>query len=93
MEIEFDPVKNLTNQLTHEVSLSFAHQALSDPHRVDSLDLRRDYGEDRYICLCQFSGRVWVCVYTMRKTVYRIISLRKANEKETERYHRTPRGL
>jgi uncharacterized DUF497 family protein len=35
--------------------------------------------------------RVWVCVFTMRNDVYRIISVRKANGRETKRYKNTPR--
>ncbi|MFP6704728.1 MAG: hypothetical protein VCE75_01500 [Alphaproteobacteria bacterium] len=35
--------------------------------------------------------RIWVCVFTPRGGTYRVISVRKANDRETQRYHDTPR--
>ncbi len=87
MEIELDPGKDAANQDKHGVSLLFGRQVLSDPDRLDVLDVRFDYGEDRFATYGKVDGRVWVCVFTMRGAVYRVLSVRKANERETERYH------
>ena len=87
MQIEFDPAKDAINLGKHGVSLSFGSQVLSDPARLDVLDVRVDYGEDRFIAYGLVDGRVWVCVFTNRPAAYRILSVRKANERETERYH------
>jgi len=35
--------------------------------------------------------RVWVCVFAVRNDAYRVISVRKANGRETKRYKNAPR--
>lgn len=47
MQITFDPAKDTANIAKHGVSLTFAVQIMADPNRVEILDLRLDYGEDR----------------------------------------------
>ena len=89
MEVEFDLPKDKANRLKHGVGLDFAKTVLADPYRMIMLDSRFSYGEDRFISFAQASGRVWVCVYTMRNHRFRIISLRKANDREKTHYHAT----
>ena len=48
---------------------------------------RRDYGEDRFITVGFLDGAMVVMVWTSRGGAHRIISMRKANERE-----RTPYG-
>ena len=91
VEIEFDPAKDAANEAKHGVSLAFAAEVLADPERLDVLDVRADYGEDRFITYGKVAGRVWVCVFTRRGDAHRAISLRKANDRETQRYEETPR--
>lgn len=86
MEIEFDPRKDQSNRLKHGVSLEFARAVLADPDRLDILDVRLDYAEDRLVAYGSVEGRVWVCVYAPRATTARIISVRKANDREAKRY-------
>jgi uncharacterized protein len=88
---EFDPDKDDANLAKHGVSLRFASRVLSDPARVDVLDVRFDYGEDRFVTYGEVDGRIWVCVHAPRGVSRRIISVRKANEREAERYHRAKR--
>ena len=52
-------------------------------------DDRRDYGEDRFITVGFLDGTMVVLVWTPRGEAYRIISIRKANERERALY--TPR--
>ncbi len=87
----FEPDKDATNRAKHGVSLDFAARVLADPDRLDVLDVRFDYGEDRFVAYGRVEGRVWVCVFVARGEQYRIISVRKANDRETSRYHDTPR--
>jgi uncharacterized DUF497 family protein len=89
--IDFDPDKDIANQEKHRVSLAFGAKILADTDRVDILDVRFAYAEERYITYGMVAGRVWVCVFTQRESVYRIISVRKANNRETRRYHETLR--
>ncbi|MCA8907622.1 MAG: BrnT family toxin [Rhodospirillaceae bacterium] len=91
MEIEFDSAKNAANLAKHGVPLTFGRTVLADPRRIDVVDTRFDYGEVRRIAYGVANGRVHVCIYTRRNETYRIISVRKANDRETERYHITGR--
>lgn len=49
-------------------------------------DKRRNYGENRFITIGFLDGRMVVLVWTPRDGAYRIISMRKANEREKTRY-------
>lgn len=91
MRLDFDPDKDTANLEKHGVSLAFGGEVLGAPGRLDLVDVRFDYAEERYITYGRVAGRVWVCVYTLRGDVHRIISVRKANERETRRYQDTPR--
>ena len=52
-------------------------------------DDRQHYGEDRFITIGFLDGRMVILVWTPRNGVRRIISMRKANEREQALY--TPR--
>ncbi len=49
-------------------------------------DDRKDYGERRRVAYGRIEGRLFVCVFTDREDVRRIISLRKANSRERRAY-------
>ena len=49
-------------------------------------DSRYSYGEDRYQLIGRIEGRLFVLVYTPRNDVMRIISARKANQREVKLY-------
>ncbi|MEO1092684.1 MAG: BrnT family toxin [Pseudomonadota bacterium] len=51
-------------------------------------DDRFDYGETRWRALGEIDGRVHVVVFTVRNTHVRLISLRRANARETSEYER-----
>lgn len=91
MEIEFDPAKDAANQGKHGVSLAFGANVLADSNRLEVLDVRFDYAEDRFVSYGLVEGQVWVCAFTLRGDVHRIISVRKADDRETRRYYQTPR--
>jgi uncharacterized DUF497 family protein len=91
MKIEFDPEKDAVNRDKHGLSLAFGAKVLADSGRLEILDVRFDYAEERFIAYGMAQGRVYVCVYTERGDKRRVISVRKANGRETERYRQTPR--
>ncbi|OHC75885.1 MAG: hypothetical protein A3G18_02010 [Rhodospirillales bacterium RIFCSPLOWO2_12_FULL_58_28] len=91
MQIDFDPSKDAVNRGRHGISLTFGARILADTRRLDILDVRFDYSEERFVSYGMVDGRVWVCVFTQRDRVCRIISVRKANDKEKHRYNKTPR--
>ena len=102
MEIEFDPEKSAKNE--RERGLPFDRAAELDWDRAIAFpDERRDYGEGRIIALAPMQGRLYAVCYvvrvrfrtdraggvTGRREVRRIISFRKANDREEKIYDQT----
>ncbi len=81
----FDPDKDTVNQAKHGVSLALAEVLFAGPHR-SMVDDRFDYGEVREIAFGLIRDRLFVCVYADRDAERRVISLRKANEREAKCY-------
>ncbi|MCD2175590.1 BrnT family toxin [Rhizobium sp. C4] len=88
MEFEWDETKRQTNLHQHKVDFVRVLAAFSDPERKTVVDDRRDYGEMRFNMLAKVGERVFHVTYTLRGDVIRIISARKANEREQKRYER-----
>ena len=55
-------------------------------HHFTAEDTREDYGEARYITVGKLDERMVVMTWTPRGEARRIISMRKANEREQTRY-------
>lgn len=85
MEYEFDPVKDARNIAERGLSLISAPLVFADLVAIMDDD-RRDYGERRQVAFGRIDGRLFVCVFTDRRDVRRIISLRKANSRERQVY-------
>lgn len=83
---EWDEAKAKSNEIKHSVSFPFASRAFEDENRLTVIDDRSDYDEVRYISLACIEKRVYVLVYTVRNSLIRLISARKANSKEVKRY-------
>jgi uncharacterized DUF497 family protein len=49
-------------------------------------DTRKEYGETRYIALCYLEQRLHVLCFTETEKGIRVVSFRKANEREARRY-------
>ena len=84
MDIEFDPSKDETNRAKHGVSMTVGRIVLEN-RVADLLDIR-SAGEERHIAFGTIEGRLFACAYTMRGTIYRIISVRKANRREKRKW-------
>ncbi len=85
MEFEFDPAKDARNLAERGLSLALAPLVFEDLVYLTDDD-RHDYGEHRQIAFGRIAGRLFVCVFTDRGSVRRIISLRKANSRERRAY-------
>jgi len=85
MQIIFDLQKDQTNTEKHGVSLALAEQLEWD-NLIAIEDNRQDYGETRMIGFAPIIDRVYCVVYVDRDQQRRIISLRKANQREVNRY-------
>lgn len=87
--ITYDPAKDTLNQLKHGVSLALAN-GLEWDTLLCKPDTRRNYGEPRQIGYAVAGDRLYCVVFVDRPedapTERRIISLRKANNREVSRY-------
>jgi uncharacterized protein len=85
MQIEFDPVKDASNQAKHGVSLALAAELEWDDALV-WVDTRYEYGELRMIALAPEINVLYYVAFVDRGEVRRIISLRRANRREVKYY-------
>ncbi|WP_417233016.1 BrnT family toxin [Brevundimonas sp.] len=85
MAIAFDPAKDAANIAKHGVSLALASE-LEVLAVVE--DERRDYGEVRKRAFGVIDGVFFSLAYTLRDGQVRAISLRRAHQKEIDRYVR-----
>jgi uncharacterized DUF497 family protein len=85
MKISFDVNKNAINSAKHGVSLAMAEHIEWDTALI-WLDTRRDYGESRIAGLGYIGTRLYFVVFVDRPKTRRIISLRKANDREVSHY-------
>jgi uncharacterized protein len=83
LEIEFDPDKNDRNIKERGIPFSL----VSEFDWTSAIERRSErYGEDRFMAMGLIGARIHVLVYTKRSEVIRLISLRRANKRETKRY-------
>lgn len=85
MKTTCDQAKSATNERKHGVSLALA-EAINWPSVWCAPDDRKDYGELREIGYAAIDARLYCVVFTQRGETFRVISLRKANNREIERY-------
>jgi uncharacterized protein len=86
VEFEFDGSKNQANIVKHGVDMAVAANFDLRTARI-SRDTRHDYGEERTIAVGYLGDVLHVLIFTMRGPKVRVISLRKASEKEREKFH------
>ncbi|KHA75886.1 hypothetical protein NC77_26825 [Janthinobacterium lividum] len=85
MRITFDAVKR--EKTPRERGLDFARaRIVFDGLTITLPDQRQDYGEPRFITAGWLDERLVVLVWTPRGRARRIISMRKANEREIDKY-------
>ena len=92
MELEWDDAKAALNLRKHGVAFEDAAQVFLDTGRIEILDDRADYAEDRWLTIGRAGAALLVVVHTLRGTdgeVIRIVSARKANASERGYYHET----
>lgn len=85
MEIEFDPRKDQVNQNQHGISLAQAKSFEWDTALI-AADTRKVYNEERHVAHGFIAGRLYCLVFTVRGDALRVISLRKANQREVNSY-------
>lgn len=89
MKLEWDPAKNRANLGKHGFDFADAEEMFEGALVVDA-DTREDYGENRWRGLGRIGGRVVQVVFCERgPDTIRIISLRKATNRERKEYEKT----
>jgi uncharacterized protein len=85
---EFDPLKSAKNERERGLPFELATLLFANPF-IEEQDDRFDYGETRFEAtgpIPELGGRIFVVVYTWRGPVRRIVSFRKANDREIRKY-------
>jgi hypothetical protein len=85
MEFEWDKTKRIDNIKNHGLDFEDAHFVFNDEAYIIE-DIRKGYGENRFILFGPLFGRLVVIVFTIRNDAIRIISMRKANQREQKHY-------
>ena len=89
MDFEWDDAKAATNLRKHRVSFEDAAFVFLDSNRIETLDGREAYGEDRWKTVGLVEPALLAVVYTVRGSsaeIIRIISARKADNHERKAY-------
>ena len=86
MNFEWDQSKSEECFVQRGFDFAYAARVFFDPNRIVTTDTRRSYGEGRYQVMGMIEQRLFVVVYTPRHDALRIISARKANQREVRHY-------
>lgn len=89
MEVEWDENKRAINIQSRGIDFVDAAEIFTDPNRIEAIDDRKDYGEERIqtIGYCALGILFVVYTYRLNNATRRIISARKANRKERAVYN------
>ncbi len=88
MNYEWDEDKRKKNINKHGIDFVAAVDIFNDIERIETIDDRDDYGEERIQSIGEARPGILFVVYTLRKknSTRRIVSARKANKKEKALY-------
>ena len=85
MRITFDPAKREETLIGRGLDMADAGAVFGGPH-VTFADIRKDYRERRWVTVGYLDERMVIFAWTHRDETRRIISLRKANDREQARH-------
>ena len=85
MNVEFDPGMRVMTLAERGLDMARAAE-IFERSTLSFIDDREDYGELRHITVGFLDERMVVAVWTQRLNTRRIISLRKANDREQQAY-------
>ena len=88
MELSYDEEKRRRTLIERGIDFARAEEIFSGTE-FTWIDDRAEYGETRFNTFGLLDGRLVVLTWTIRDTKRRIISMRKANEREQKRYQST----
>jgi len=84
MVFEWDENKNKSNIEKHNIDFETAQKVFNDVNKIEiSIEnSTQQYGEQRNMVIGIVVNLVYAVVYTLRGSIYRIISARRANRNE-----------
>jgi uncharacterized DUF497 family protein len=85
VDIEFDPAKRRATLDARGMDMADAGEVFFSD-QITFADIRFEYGERRFVTIGYLGDRMVVLAWTARGDARRIISMRKANERETKKY-------
>ena len=88
MDFTWDEEKSASNERKHDIDFDTASLVFLDPGRIEEYDGVHSVYEERWLTIGFVRAGVLFVVYTERGEVIRIISARKANKDEQERYYK-----
>lgn len=91
MNFEWDDAKSEACWRERGFDFAYAARAFFDPGRLVQADTRHSYAEVRYRLMGKIEQRLFVVIYTPRHDALRIISARKANDREVSHYENSTR--
>ncbi len=86
MNFDWDDNKNKSNIEKHRISFEKAKDVFYDEGKI-VYESEQESGELRFIILGEIIDILYSVIYTIRNTTIRIISARRANEKERNIYY------
>lgn len=88
MEYEWDTKKAAENRRKHGIDFRDSIAAIEDPFRLEEVDDRLEYGEERIqIVGMAVDGALFVIITMRGERTCRIISARRATRHEQDRYY------
>lgn len=92
MDYEWDAAKAAENRRKHGVDFVDSIPAIEDPNRLEEIDSRFEYREERIQVIGMAEGNILFIVTTQRdERTCRIISARRATRYEQDRYYASDR--
>ena len=91
MDFDWDEAKSEACFQVRGFDFAYAARAFFDPDRVVQADTRHSYGEERFQVMGRIEQCLFVIVDTPRRDAIRIISARKANQREVRDYENRTR--
>ena len=88
MKYEWDEKKNKINIQKHGINFTDVQEMFDHP-MLTAIDIRRDYGEDRWVGIGILKNIIAVVIFTeVDDSTIRIISVRKATKNERKKFEK-----
>jgi uncharacterized DUF497 family protein len=84
MRFEYDPAKSAANKIKHGIDFEAAQVLWRDERLLEAPANTED--EPRFVAIGKLGGKHRSAVYTLRGGNIRLISVRRARQREIERY-------